>query len=234
MLFENENEKMLIVAPHPDDESIGAGGLLTLYGPKCDVLLLTTGQHGHHGGLSEPEVTKIRKKEISAAINLAKVNKLFTLEIEDTRLYQNKKTVYSFDVKNYKYIFVPNRFERNLDHMAVYPILRRMIMLQKSKATLVEYEVWTPLRKPNLFIDITAVIDNKRRMISEHKSQIVDCDFANAGIGLSAYRGMFANCEYAEAFFVCKSPLKDFFKLNESSVLLFARNRKRMLKKKNK
>ena len=36
-------DKICILAPHADDESIGCGGLLALYGKQCDVVLLTDG-----------------------------------------------------------------------------------------------------------------------------------------------------------------------------------------------
>ena len=41
-----KNEKILVVAPHPDDESLGCGGLMSKYGKQCDVLLLTDGRRG--------------------------------------------------------------------------------------------------------------------------------------------------------------------------------------------
>ena len=47
-----KNEKILVVAPHPDDESLGCGGLMSKYGKQCDVLLLTDGRRGKSEGLS--------------------------------------------------------------------------------------------------------------------------------------------------------------------------------------
>lgn len=40
-------DRILVIAPHADDESIGCGGMLSLYGPQCDILLLTDGRKGH-------------------------------------------------------------------------------------------------------------------------------------------------------------------------------------------
>jgi len=40
------SDRLLVVAPHPDDESIGCGGLLLKHADKCDVAVLTDGRHG--------------------------------------------------------------------------------------------------------------------------------------------------------------------------------------------
>ena len=40
------DEKILIVAPHPDDECIGAGGILCTYTNQCEVIVLTDGALG--------------------------------------------------------------------------------------------------------------------------------------------------------------------------------------------
>lgn len=197
-----DEEKILVVAPHPDDESIGAGGLIALYGAQCDVLLLTDGRYGHVGlkGVNEENLIEVRKREIKEAVETIGISDLFFLNIEDKKLYKNKKKVYKFDITQYNYIFVPNRYETNIDHRIVYSIFKKMIRRQKSKALLYEYEVWTPLRCPTDFVDITNVIDKKKKMISCHKSQLKDCDYIEKGIALSSYRGMYSHFNYAEAF----------------------------------
>ena len=196
-----KEDKILVIAPHPDDESIGAGGLLALYGSQCDVLLLTDGRHGHLlEDCDENELISVRKSEIEEACRIAQVNHFVSLNIEDRTMNENKNILSDFSVKLYDYIFVPNRYESHVDHKVVYSIVYKMIKKQKSKARLYEYEVWTTLRSPTDYVDISSVIDIKRKMIECHKSQLEDCDYAEKGIALSNYRGMYAHCGYAEAF----------------------------------
>ena len=42
------NDKILIVAPHPDDECIGTGGILCKYHKQCTVIVLTDGALGNN------------------------------------------------------------------------------------------------------------------------------------------------------------------------------------------
>lgn len=63
----DKEDKILIVAPHPDDESIGCGGLLALYGKQCDVRLLTDGRRGkseQRKNVSDNEIIATRKEEL--------------------------------------------------------------------------------------------------------------------------------------------------------------------------
>ncbi|MBO4323765.1 MAG: PIG-L family deacetylase [Clostridia bacterium] len=74
------SDKILIVAPHPDDETLGCGGLLAKYGPQCDVLLVSNGELGFFetSTVTDPSlVAKIREKEFEDAMNFFKVHKYF-------------------------------------------------------------------------------------------------------------------------------------------------------------
>ena len=56
-------DKVLVLAPHPDDEVMGCGGLLSKYSTNCDVVFLTDGRHGAQDSSSPIEMALIRKKE---------------------------------------------------------------------------------------------------------------------------------------------------------------------------
>lgn len=57
-----KEDKILIIAPHPDDECIGCGGLLSLYPEKCSVVVMTDGSQGNDNVKSEQEAD-IRKNQ---------------------------------------------------------------------------------------------------------------------------------------------------------------------------
>ena len=197
-----KNDKLLVIAPHADDESIGCGGLLCLYPKQCDLLLLTDGCKGHTTAKYSDEnvLIKIREDEFKKALSIAGVRNYFLLKIEDGKVFQNKKIIYSFDISQYDYIFVPNKYESHLDHKAVFKIVKYMKKRQRAKASIIEYEVWTPLRHVTWFLDISKVANKKKKMIQQYKSQIADINYVDKGMALSCYRGMFNNMKYSEAF----------------------------------
>lgn len=197
----NFNERILVVAPHPDDESIGCGGLIIKYGEKCDVLLITDGRNGDGSGwVNKNDLVLIRHQEINDAMDIAGINKLYELKIPDSTAFLNYNIVKKFNIKDYQYIFIPNRHERHPDHETLYPFFKKMIKNQKSKAQLIDYEVWTPLRYTPIILDISGVIGRKKMMISKYQSQIKDMDYVSMAESLNRYRGICNNIEYAEAF----------------------------------
>lgn len=87
-------DKICILAPHADDETIGCGGLLALYGPQCDVILLTDGAKG--GDRSKPdEVRRVREAEFEEVMQFFDVRFYQFMRAEDGnlieayRLFQN-------------------------------------------------------------------------------------------------------------------------------------------------
>lgn len=225
-------DKILVVAPHPDDESIGCGGLLALYGRQCDILLLTDGRNGHGSSFTgdEEELAAQREEELKKAAELAEVHEIRMLRIPDGDLYSHYSVVKKTDIRSYDYIFVTNHRESHEDHRASCRMLKKMIRAQRAKAVLVEYEVWTPLTRPTRYLDITGVIGTKRRMIEQHASQIRDIDYAEKGISLSCYRGIHKNVKYAEAYAV-KSDVGIFKRISSGIPKAWKRKIRRMLKK---
>lgn len=220
------NEKILVVAPHPDDESLGCGGLMSKYGKQCDVLLLTDGRRGKsekRKNCSDKEIISIRLQELKKALEIAGIDKLFCLNIPDSTLLKNKKAVMQFDASQYKYIFVPNSREDHPDHKAANKFFKAMRFWGKTKARIYEYEVWTPLQVIDILIDISEQEQKKELMIRQFVSQLECKDYLNAGMGLSRYRGIGCNSSAAEAFFYSPASMMDKIKRIGSKIFLLLR-----------
>lgn len=199
----SSNQRILVVAPHPDDETIGCGGILALYGPQCDVLLMTDGRKGGpaDGSQTEEETAAVRRAEFESAMALFHVRDHKELAIPDSTLKANKDRVTGMDLKAYDYIFVPNRNERHPDHKATYEIIMKLCKRQKSKAELLEYEVWSPIISANRFLDISQVMEKKIQGLTVYVSQVAELDYEALARGLNTYRGAPHHIAYCEAFY---------------------------------
>ena len=204
-------DRTLVVAPHPDDETIGCGGLLTLYSGQTDVLVLTDGSKGNYKSLNltTEQLINERKKELRKAMSFAKVTNIYYLNIEDKKIIHNKKAIRSFDFSRYNYIFVPNRYEIHIDHRFAFRYIRQQI--DQYKINLAEYEVWSPIPNPNCFLDIGAVFDEKKQMIDVYKTQTVCNDYNKLASGLNEYRGALVHRMVAETYYLTKK--KEHFNL---------------------
>ena len=170
-----ESDRILVVAPHADDETIGCGGLLLKYAAQTDVLLLTDGRFGYDCGDPDatPEKTaRIRKEEFESVMAFLGVRKYAMLDLSNGKLYLNYSAVKQYDIREYDYIFVTSRFENSQDHLHAYYFLRKMIKAQHAKAHLVEYEVWVPIPDPQVILDIGDVIERKKQALSLYVSQL--------------------------------------------------------------
>ncbi len=200
-------ESVLCLAPHPDDEVFGCGGLLTqLAGGRCriDTLILSRGESGGAG--SAQQTAAIREQE---SIRAAQVLGLPTPRFQD---FVDRELSYGepligvlVDALNElkpQYLLLPSLSEPHPDHQAV--ALAGMAAAQRSAypQTLLFYEVGAPLY-PNLFVDITAVAALKWRAVGEFVSQLgmeaYDAH-ARAFASLRAF-GLGPACAAAEAFF---------------------------------
>lgn len=203
-----EGEKCLCLAPHADDESIGCGGILSLYPKNFDVICLTDGRKGVKS-VSVEEAIKIRKNEFSNAMTSAGVNSFQIFNAEDKHLIEYFEQFRTIPVEKYDYIFIPNMLDQHPDHKAVSLLLKRLIDKTKHKSNLkiAFYEVWTTLALPNAFVDITSVKDKKAILINSHRSQVEQKNYTQKALALNEYRGLQKNRDFAEAFCIVDVPV---------------------------
>lgn len=196
------NDKCLCLAPHPDDESIGCGGILSKYPKNFKVICATDGSRSSEN-CDKEELIQTRKKEFLEAMQIAGVEDYEMLEIPDKRLIFNLFKCKNIDISDFDYIFLPNFLDQHKDHKALSIILRDMLKSApklKKNLKIVFYEIWATLPVPNSFIDITDILEQKTAMINAHKSQTQKVDYAEKITGLHIYRGLSVGCKYAEAF----------------------------------
>lgn len=198
----NPQARILIVAPHPDDESIGCGGLMLKYGAQCDILLLTDGRKGYDTRVptDEDALAKLRAQELQSAAAIAGINRIHMLGIPDCTLSENQELVSTFDFTTYQYVFVPNCFERHKDHAPVSKLVQSICKRQKAGAKIYEYEVWSPMPSFTDVLDLEGVMERKLEMVQQYQSQIRFLDYGAMTEALNRYRGAGQKIQYAEVY----------------------------------
>lgn len=193
----SKQDKILILAPHPDDEAIACAGVLLKYPDLCTVMVLTDGSLGSDN-ISPDDLRLIRKKEFENAMKQINITKYKMMNIPDSLLYKNLNKLKQIDYSQYSYIFCPNPFEDHIDHKVVYNAIQSNI--PKLNTKVVFYEVWTPIIDPTHYIDVSDIINKKKKLISIYQSQVKQVDYFLRISGLNCYRGLYPNVKYAEAF----------------------------------
>lgn len=190
MPFElQKTDKCLVIAPHPDDESIGCGGILNLHPENFDVICLTS-------------PSEERKQEFKAAMDFAGIINFQMYDLEDKHIADGYSKFKVIDISKYDYIFIPYVFDQHKDHKAVSLLLEKHLKNSKHKpdVKIVYYEVWSAMSLPQYFVDISKVAQKKAEMINLHKSQIATKDYAQKILGLNSYRGLLKSIDYVESF----------------------------------
>lgn len=193
--------KTLIVAPHPDDESLGCGGAIALL-RKFDldvfVLVLSDGtlSHPHSKKFPPEKLRNLREFEIKNALNILGVaeNNIEFFRYEDRSVPTEnsgnwKEAVekccqYLIRIKP-KTILVPWRRDPHPDHRAAFQIIKHATQKLFGNIKIIEYPIWlweiaensdAPQATEVLAwrLDIEKVLDKKLRAINQHKSQTTD------------------------------------------------------------
>ena len=226
LIWEPANEKVLVLAPHMDDEVIGCGGTLAKHiarGAHVTVLFLTDGGAGSAApGASRTSrsLTALRTQEAERALATLGIQHSLFLGGKDGELASLPPLVDALrDVlieHRFDLVYLPFFLEEHADHRAASRILLDAADGTDLNPQLLGYEVWTPLFA-NCLVNIDETLDIKRAALAHYRSQLTDVDYAHTQFGLNAYRSaafLGGRCRYAEAF--CSLPLAHYRRLHHA------------------
>jgi N-acetylglucosamine malate deacetylase 1 len=200
---------VLVIAPHPDDESIGCGGTLRLHADRGDrvvVVCLTSGEQALKH-LPKREVWKLREAEAAAAAEVLGVARLEFFRHPDWLLDEHidaaaEQLAREIDRESPAAVYVPHPLDAHPDHRASHVAFRRAVRDRPLDGmAAMAYEVWTPMTRYNHLVNVDATMAAKMRAVRCHASQLESFDYDQAARGLNRYRGaMQTQWRYAEAF----------------------------------
>ncbi|MBD5534773.1 MAG: PIG-L family deacetylase [Lachnospiraceae bacterium] len=193
--------KVLVLTPHPDDETIGCAGSLLCLGQKdieITVVLFTQPK--------EQKKSEDRLKEFDKATKFIGCIKHIQLGYPDGDLkdyYKSAKDSLERIISEEKpdIIFTPYIFDYHYDHKCVSKMLSEVI--KDENVLIAMYEVWVPILHPSYYIDITQYWEKKQHALTIYKSQdeiysiIQKASMLNQ---LRAQLSMRKNVSYIESF----------------------------------
>jgi LmbE family N-acetylglucosaminyl deacetylase len=206
----NAMTRVLVVSPHPDDESIGCGGTLRKHvvnGDSVHVIFLTSGEAGGHGR-SREETIYLREREARCAADILGLTAIEFWRQPDKHLQATRPVVErlrrTIESLRPSILYVTHEQEMHPDHRAAVRIVDRTVsMLNGSAPMVLMYEVWTPLQLIDHIEDISDVMPVKIEAVRAYRTQCAAMRFDEAVRGLNRYRGemhSWPGGDYAEIF----------------------------------
>lgn len=182
--------RLLVLAPHPDDEVLGCGGLIAATlasGGTVQVLVVSDGGQGGDASLRERE--SIAAAEVLSA-GFAPLQPLFW-RLPDRGLADACGLVprlqHLITASLADFVLLPSPFEIHPDHRALCAAGLHALRGEGLAVDLLFYEVGQPLM-PNLLVDITAQLDRKRAALQCFASQLAVQAYDEQLLGLNRFR----------------------------------------------
>jgi LmbE family N-acetylglucosaminyl deacetylase len=218
-------KKILVVAPHADDESLGCGGTILKHIANGDEVywLLVTGM-SKETGFTELQI-ETRRVEISKVIESYNITETFQLRLPPAKLdiLALADVVGAIsDVVNQvqpEVVYTVYRNDAHSDHEVVfdavmsatksfrYPFVKRVLAYETISETDFSMKPEDPGFRPNVFVNIEKYLDKKLNILNIFESEMGVFPFPRSlkAIRSLAYlRGVQSNCEAAESFMLLK------------------------------
>ena len=207
---------VLVIAPHPDDESIGCGGTICIHTDRRDrvtVAFLSSGESGLTD-LPAEEARRVREGEASEAASLLGVASVSFLRRPDGHLGDGVAQTAAalrplLEREEPRVVYLTHQRDWHPDHRACFRIVRTALgSIRFPPPHLLCYEILTPLTEYDRAEDITPVMGRKLRAVRAHRSQVRQLRYDRAARALNEYRGAMSQVgRYAEVFGIAGFPI---------------------------
>jgi len=219
------NNKILVVAPHPDDEVLGCGGTIARFvneGNEVHIIIVTKGsedlfpqsliEEGSNEAKNASEYLGVKNLHFLDGFPAAKLDTIPSYKL-------NNKIFEKIQEIKPEILFIPNRKDIHKDHQLVHEsalIASRPNLDKYQPIQIMAYETlseteWSVVPFfPNVFIDISEHLDTKINAMKFYKSQLKQFPHSRSIEcikSLAQFRGGTINVQYAEAFMLIRHVL---------------------------
>jgi len=203
-------KRILIVSPHPDDETFAMGGTilkLKKAGHFIHLLVMSLGGKSRHPCYDEKQLKKIRKKELLEAINAFGIDSYEFANLADTKIKEDeayeviKNTIEKVRPDR---IYLPCNPDTHQDHLHTSHAARLAAFHEGVKEIFI-YDTSTMLSPMDFYEDISDFLEEKIKICQVYGSQIIKNNFKIEKVrARSLARGTEIRREAAEAFRVIR------------------------------
>jgi LmbE family N-acetylglucosaminyl deacetylase/glycosyltransferase involved in cell wall biosynthesis len=197
-------KRVLVLAPHPDDEVFGCGGMLALLrdqGAAITVIVVTDGAAG--GENRDGSLAVSRAGESRSAATLLGLSEPVFWEYPDRGLVYGEKLIGRLSEAMLSVgadlVLLPSPTELHPDHQALALAGAEALRRQGGDCRAAFYEINIPLPNPNLFIDISSVAEQKMAAMACFTSQLQQQPYDKRIEGLNRFRSYFLGAKVASA-----------------------------------
>jgi LmbE family N-acetylglucosaminyl deacetylase len=219
------NNKVLVVALHPDDETLGCGGALLKHKANGDdIHWMICTEIKEENGFTQQRIES-RNQEINKVAAMYKFDGvhrlgLSTMKVDEYTVSELVSSVSSV-INNVKpsILYLPFKSDVHSDHRVMfeavysctksfrYPFIRKIYMMETLSETDFALSTKEDSFVPNVFVDISEFLQKKIDIMRVFESEIADHPFPRSLRNIEALatlRGATAGCEYAESFMLLK------------------------------
>lgn len=212
--------KIMVIAPHPDDETLGLGGtLLRRLSEGCEIAWLIVTKVTTEEGWSA-EVVQRRNSEIAKVAHLYNFKRVYQLNYATTKLDQYPMSGLVKDISDIfndflpQELFIPHRGDVHTDHQYTYdaavsctkwfrhPSIKKILAYETLSET--DFGLNNDQQfSPNVFVDIEKYIDQKIEIMNIYASEMHKFPFPRseeAIRSLAKVRGSSSGFMAAESF----------------------------------
>jgi LmbE family N-acetylglucosaminyl deacetylase len=214
--------KILVIAPHPDDEVVGCGGTIAKHAEKLDEVYLCIVTKGYTPDWSE-ELLKNRPKEVEKVNKILGIKKTYFLDFPTVKLDtipQKNLNDSIFEVVTEvkpEIVYMPHKGDLNKDHRLVFeatlvatrPVGEHKVRKMLSYEALSSTEWGNPIEAfvPNVYIDVSKTIERKIEAMKVYESEMKPYPHPRSlevVDALAKKRGSEVGVKFAEAFMLIK------------------------------
>jgi LmbE family N-acetylglucosaminyl deacetylase len=191
-------KNIVVLSPHPDDESIGCGGFLLAHAGRATITIVNV-YNGDGGGALEEgpwknesayrsKLVETRARELDrvAAVLQASVVRFGVSDCDGTPGPQEVRALRTIlEQLAPEVVLLPWFLDNHAQHKRTNQLFAEAA--EGLSIMVLGYEVWG-LLSPNAYFDITPVRDLKRQLISHYVSQLRTVDYIGYVEGLARMR----------------------------------------------